>query len=154
MQWTSLFTLATLASLASAELRKHYWQAETTYANSTELVQCMNEMKAMLEAKPKANHLEPYQCGNHSWQVGSTANWQPIHTNLKGFRKCEKDLSNAAYAGRDWFQCHASDLFGYRVVAYSPLGLEACLHKKPINHAPCKEGVWVMIPVICVLGLC
>lgn len=77
MKWTKLFTLASLASLASAEWRKHDWMADTTGAHSTELV-----------------------------------------------------------------QCHAPDFFGYRIVAYSPLGLDACLYKKPIDHAPCKEGVW------------
>lgn len=64
----------------------------------------------------------------------------PFHTNLKSFRQCEDDLAEAVYAARDWFQCQARVFWGRSFVAYSPLGLEACLDK---GHAPCEDhGSW------------
>lgn len=53
MKWAKLFALAAVARQTSATWEKGHWKAETTGANSTELIQCMAEMKAMLEANPK-----------------------------------------------------------------------------------------------------
>ena len=50
---------------------------------------------------------------------------------------------NAAYSGKDWFQCYVHGMWGGGIVAYSPLGYKACFGK---GHKPCQElpnvGVW------------
>ncbi|KAM3415108.1 hypothetical protein BST61_g10237 [Cercospora zeina] len=141
MKWTTLLLLplAMLAPLASAYNRYHV--SKTTNANTTELVQCVEEMKAMLERHPRMHRLAGYQCGTDTFlQFGGSVEWEPIKNNLKAFNTCKSHLYDAAYSGRDWFLCHVVDFWGHRIVAYSPMGYMACWDDVGKGYKPCVRG--------------
>lgn len=55
MKWAKLIILATLTTLSSARTKKKTWSSASHSANSTQLIQCVDEMREMLEARPKSN---------------------------------------------------------------------------------------------------
>ncbi|CAK1368002.1 uncharacterized protein RHO25_012792 [Cercospora beticola] len=138
MKWMNLLTLASLAGLASA--KKQIVAAGSTNANSTELVRCVAELKAVLEEHPRTDNLTGYHCGESWWQLGGNEQWQPIKNNLRAFRKCENDLNAVALSGNDWFRCILTDMWGFRILAYSPKGIEVCWGiKGSKKHFHCRR---------------
>ncbi|GIZ49740.1 hypothetical protein CKM354_001276700 [Cercospora kikuchii] len=139
MKWTGLAAFAALATCTSAEkLRKKVWFADTYRANSTELLQCVDQMRRDLEQNPLKNRIGGYKCGDRWWQYGNVhIDWDiTIESSLAGFRMCEDDLVQAAYNATTWLQCKVRKGTNvvHRYVAYSPLDYEACFYM----HAPCK----------------
>ncbi|KAF2206553.1 hypothetical protein CERZMDRAFT_89178 [Cercospora zeae-maydis SCOH1-5] len=148
-----LLPLAALASLASGYNR--YYSSKTNNGNSTELIQCVEEMKSMLERRPRSTHPSPspnplcsrdfpvhrlagYRCGTNTFlQFGGSVEWEPIKNNLKAFRKCQSHLYDAALTAKDWFLCEVVDFWGYRIVAFSPMGYMACWKDVGKGYKPC-----------------
>ncbi|KAF2206552.1 hypothetical protein CERZMDRAFT_89177 [Cercospora zeae-maydis SCOH1-5] len=137
MKFTKL--IVALAGLTSV-MGIRTWSSPTSNGNNSDLVLCMEEMRAMLEKNPRASHLQGYQCGSSMWHVGGTNEWEPIKNNLKAFRKCEAKLAAAVVTSRDWFLCKWTDMWGWRAVGYAPVGKHVCASCDPPWMHPAHTG--------------
>ncbi|CAK1368143.1 uncharacterized protein RHO25_012665 [Cercospora beticola] len=140
MKWTRVLTLAAAASHASAGyiFKKKIWSGQAERANSTALLQCVDQVRAELEESPTRNRIRGFRCADRWWQCGNfDAQYKSvIETSMGGFQRCEDDLYQAVYLAKDWFMCKIIKV-GITIdrhVAYSPLGYEAC----PDRHVPCN----------------
>ncbi|KAF2212650.1 hypothetical protein CERZMDRAFT_97147 [Cercospora zeae-maydis SCOH1-5] len=145
MKWTKLITLATCAlpTLTSAypppaKGGTQVFTSETHDGNASEIAKCIGHLKQMLELTPKLSRKSGYRCGHSWWQFGGTNEFELTKHNLGAYLQCEEDLYKAATHRNDWFLCEVEDLWGWRVVAYSPFGEQVCLSDDNENHAPCR----------------
>ncbi|CAK1356557.1 unnamed protein product [Cercospora beticola] len=122
MKLLNLLTLATLTTAAALRGQVESCSSETEGANTTALLECMDDIRTRLEAKPLSNSFHGYRCADRVWRYAGPNQWQPIKHSLHMFKKCGPTMRQAAKSSRDWYQCVVTSFMGRRFIEWMPEG--------------------------------
>ncbi|GIZ49904.1 hypothetical protein CKM354_001292100 [Cercospora kikuchii] len=109
----------------TARVQIRTYTSPTTTSNSTALLSCVNQLHADLQANPRARAMPGYVCGDSTFYHGTPGlGGATGESDLYVVEKCERDMTERAKEGRDWFECRVRAAWGERRVGWKANGQE------------------------------